>query len=574
MRPLRPFILPALSALVAAQLIAVSFKPGHIRPQANPPQYRAFSQKLTPFESEQHALDRLTFGPRPDDRAFIHRIGVDRWVQLQLHPERIPENPKLTEALAPLQSLALTPSQAMTQYPRIPAKSDSTETNADLDRAIPLSANEVQQLRTGTPDQKHAILESIPSEKRADVVQRLNPGQRRALFPFAPVDFRRQLMFADNPLTVVAEDLSDSKILRAVYSNRQFQELLVDFWFNHFNVNLDKGADHYTVPTYERDSIRPYVFGTFYDLLLATAKSPAMLFYLDNAQSVAPGTANRSKRKTGLNENYGRELLELHTLGVDGGYTQQDVINVARCFTGWTVVGPRKGGGFEYNDKLHDKGEKLVLGHVIPPGGGMNDGLQVLQILAHHPSTAHFISLQLAKRFVADDPSPSLVNRMAETFRKKDGDLREVYLTMLRSPEFWSKGAYEAKVKTPLEIVASALRATDANVWSAFALVRELQRMGEPLYRKVEPTGYSSANGEWVSSAALVERMNFALNLAQNRVPGVTVDVTRWHGASDTVARSILGRDADDQTLGALASAKTDNSGVGIILGSPEFQRK
>jgi uncharacterized protein (DUF1800 family) len=231
------------------------------------------------------------------------------------------------------------------------------------------------------------------------------------------------------PQNVVAMDLTEGKLLRAVYSNHQLQELMVDFWFNHFNVFLNKGADRYTVPTYERDAIRPHVFGKFHDLLLETAKSPAMLFYLDNWQSVAPERANVGARpngrpKRGLNENYGRELLELHTLGVEGGYTQHDVVEVARCFTGWGIAGPKKGGTFEYNDKVHDKGQKVVLGHVIPAGGGMGDGLTVIDILSHHPSTARFISIKLARRFVADDPPPSLVAHMAKTFLKSKGYLR------------------------------------------------------------------------------------------------------------------------------------------------------
>src|ERR1700685_3133378 len=230
--------------------------------------------------------------------------------------------------------------------------------------------------------------------------------------------------------------------------------------------------------------MRPHVFGKFYDLLVETAKSPAMLFYLDNWQSEGSNAPERPRPfaakpqpKRGLNENYGRELMELHTLGVNGGYTQKDVIEVARCFTGWTIANPRKGGGFEYNDKVHDKGQKIVLGHVTA-GGGVNDGLQVLEILARHPSTAHFISLQLARRFVADDPAPSLVNRMAQTFAKSGGDLRMVMQTMLASPEFWSQGAYHAKIKTPFEMVVSAVRATNADVESAFVLGNELQKLG------------------------------------------------------------------------------------------------
>ena len=359
--------------------------------------------------------------------------------------------------------------------------------------------------------------------------------------------------------------------------------------------------------TYERETIRPNVFGKFYDLLLATAKSPAMLFYLDNWQSVSPDlnpdTPRRGSNKTnekarrGLNENYGRELLELHTLGVNGGYTQKDVVEVARCFTGWTIAHPGKGGGFEYNDKVHDKNQKIVLGHVIKAGGGMNDGLEVLNILAHHPSTAHFISFKLAQRFVADDPPPSLVERMAQTFTKTDGDLRRVMQTMFTSGEFWSQGSYRAKVKTPFEMLVSALRATNADVSAPYGLANELQKLGEPLYRKVEPTGYPNVNAEWVSSAALLERMNFGLALANNRVPGVKIDTQVWQSAARgdpmNLPRLILERDASDQTRAAIQKMlgsetvqeqlapgarkeppSIPNLVAGLTLGSPEFQRR
>src|SRR6185295_18491817 len=262
----------------------------------------------------------------------------------------------------------------------------------------------------------------------------------------------------------VVIELSQQKLLRAAYSERQLQEVLVDFWFNHFNVDARKGATRFLVTEYERDAIRPHVLGRFRDLLEATAKSPAMLFYLDNWMSVDPGSAglgspsalragNRQKR--GLNENYGRELMELHTLGVDGGYSQNDVTEVARAFTGWTIGNPRQGGGYFFNARLHDRGEKLVLGHRIKAGGGESDGEQVLDILATHPSTARFIATKLARRFVSDAPPASLVDRLADKFRATDGDLREVTRTILTSPEFLSPTTYGAKVKTPFEFVVS-----------------------------------------------------------------------------------------------------------------------
>ena len=288
------------------------------------------------------------------------------------------------------------------------------------------------------------------------------------------------MTLANNPQQVVASDLSDGKFYRALYSNRQLQEELVDFWYNHFNVFLDKGADRFLVPSYERDAIRPHVLGKFRDLLEATANSPAMMFYLDNWQSVAPGDVRRPNGKKptrGLNENYARELMELHTLGVDGGYTQKDIIEVARCFTGWTLR-PAQGAGFEYNDRVHDKGEKMVLGVTIPAGGGKEDGEKVLDILAAHPSTARFISKELAQRFVADDPPPALVDRMAQTFLSTGGDIQAVMATMLSSKEFFSEGAYHAKVKTPFEMMVSALRATGAQVDSVFQLSQQIVTIG------------------------------------------------------------------------------------------------
>jgi len=613
-----------------------------IKATANPADYIAFSKKLDKEERFRHALDRLTFGPRPGDLERIQSMGLKKWLDAQVHPEKNPESPVLQEHLAPLESLRMNIRETYLRYPSpqlianvargkgqlpddpelraivvrladrylerkdLPANAQlDTAEDSDLNLRMKLgdflTREQIQTLKNGKPEDKRAILETIPREKWADFAWSLSRRERGQLFNVAPVALRRQLMLANNPQNVVTSDLSEAKILRAVYSEHQLQELLVDFWFNHFNVYIDKGSDHYLVTSYERDAIRPHVFGKFFDLLIATAKSPAMMFYLDNWQSVSPDLDNargpKSKAKRGLNENYGRELLELHTLGVDGGYTQKDVIEVARCFTGWTIANPRKGGDFEYNDKVHDKGKKIVLGQVIPAGGGMSDGMKVLEILAHHPATAHFVSLRLAQRFVADNPPPSLVNRMADTFVKTGGDLREVMETMLYAGEFWSPGSYRAKVKTPLEMVVSAVRATGADVTSAFLLNNQLQRLGEPLYRKVEPNGYPIANADWVSSASLLDRMNFALALAHNKVPGVNVDLKNWQAISKddpiALARMILEQDPSEQTkaaiekmLGAkdlqLELAQNAKAGppqvpsliAGLSLGSPEFQRR
>lgn len=638
-------------------IVAKSKKIKKIRATANPPQYVAFSRPLPKDEEFHHALDRLTLGPRPGDWEHLRAIGLDRFVNEELHPERVAENPLLVERLAPLETLRMSARDTYVHYPppqlirqvargkaRLPddpelravvmslaqrylekqeqqqasngtvsapsqialdqqAANDDADLKLKVSLASLLTPQQIETLHNGRPDEKRIVLASIPESRMTDFAGALRARERSQLIGLAPVELRRKLLMFNAPQQVVASDLIEGKLLRAIYSNRQLDELMVDFWYNHFNVFLNKGGERYLVPTYEREAIRPYVFGKFKDLLLATAKSPAMLFYLDNAESVAPDDANSQmgplpKRLAGrgLNENYGRELLELHTLGVDGGYTQNDVIAVARCFTGWTLTGPRKGDAFQFNERAHDRGAKVVLGVKIPAGGGMSDGLQVIDILAHRPATAHFISLELAKRFVADDPPPSLVNRMAETFEKTDGDIREVMGAMLRSPEFWSQGAYQAKVKSPFEMIVSAVRATGADVTSAFALGNTIQRLGEPLYRKIEPTGYSSANAEWVSSAALLDRMNFALALAHNHVPGVRVNLNQWAPTSANhpmnLARYLLEQDPTEQTREAIEKALGDEAlqeqlaanakagppqassvVAGLVIGSPEFQR-
>ncbi len=346
-----------------------------------------------------------------------------------------------------------------------------------------------------------------------------------------------------SPERVIGAEALSVRMLRDVYSERQVQAVMTDFWLNHFSVYLRKNQNEpYLLPAYERDAILPNSLDRFEDLLVATAKSPAMLVYLDNWESIGPNSkaavraanvqANRpntpvaklaAKVPKGINENYARELMELHTLGVKGGYTQQDVIEVAKCFTGWTIDRPAEGGEFLFNPNRHEPGDKKVLGHVIHEGG-MNEGLEVLHILATSPATAHFVSQKLAERFVSDAPPPALVDRMAATFLKSDGDTRAVLTTMFHSPEFWSPQVYRAKVKTPLEFVASALRATDADVVNPLPLVQGMDRLGMPIYGMQTPNGYSWQADAWVSSNALLTRMNFALVLAGNRLQGTKVD--------------------------------------------------
>jgi uncharacterized protein (DUF1800 family) len=542
---------------------------------------RQFFKQVTADQKILQALSRLTYGPRPGDIQQVKALGLKKWIELQLHPDSIPENPILAEKLKTLDTLTMSGSEMVQNYPspqlvkqmvngQVPFPTDpgkqlmlkklvakyetklaaggnaaSAQPNMPDVKALAalLTPQEIRGLRMGTPQQRLDAFLAIPKEKQDDVIAAM-PGVRQAIFPVASPEVRRRIDMASGPQQLVARDLAEGKLLRAVYSNRQLDEVLTDFWFNHFNIYLDKGADRYLVTEYERDVIRPHVLGKFKDLLEATAKSPAMLFYLDNWQSVGPNSPQlrgAKKGTRGLNENYGRELLELHTLGVDGGYTQKDVTEAARCFTGWTILQPQRGGNFSFNKRVHDDGEKTVLGVTIPAGGGQNDGEKVLDIVAHSPATAQFISKKLAMRFVADDPPATLVDRMAETFRKTDGDLRAVMKTMLESKEFWSQGAFQSKLKSPLEMVASAVRAVNGEVDYAFPLANQVGQLGQPLYRKQEPTGYSNSSKEWLNSGGLLARMNFAMQLGDNKVAGVKVDPAQ---------------------------------SAGIGLGSPEFQKR
>src|SRR5271154_4581576 len=596
--------------------LAVSARTTKKKPEID---YSQFKKTLSKDEQVLHALDRLSFGPQPGDIEVVNKLGLKKWIDLQLHPERIKENPELAKKLQPLESLRMSQSQTAAAYPppqliravaqgrqalpedpvaraaverqvrRFNIKKDGKD-DSPMEPVGPLdqllTREQIRTVRNGTVDQKKELLEALPEDKVDDVVIAMPAGMRNQLMASASPVLRRKLLLANSPQQVVFYDLAEAKLYRAIMSNRQLEEALADFWFNHFNVFIDKGSDRFMIPTYERDAIRPHVLGHFRELLEATASSPAMLFYLDNWQSVAPPAVRRpngNRPQRGLNENYARELMELHTVGVDGGYTQKDVTEVARCFTGWTIKNPQQGGGFTFNERVHDKGEKLVLGVRIPAGGGKEDAEKVLDILANHPSTAKFISTKLAQRFVADNPPPELIAHMAKTFQHTHGDIREVMKTMVTSKEFFSAGAYHAKVKTPFEMIASAVRATGAQVDYAFPLANRIAQLGEPLYRKLEPTGYSSANAEWVNSASLLGRMNFALSLTLNKVQGVKVDTTKFVDDPVETARQVLFTDASPQTRDAIAKALLDqkdkNPGAstpalvaGLVIGSPDFQ--
>ena len=525
-----------------------------------------------------HVLNRIAFGPRPGDVERVRAIGIDRYIDQHLHPQRVAD-PAMASRLSDLASIGMSSREIAREY-ELPQ----------------LEARRQRKQNAGAPSGTEAPPSPLrPQGAVGGEPPKPDPLQQKA--------------------NGVIVELAEQKVLRAIYSERQLEEVLTDFWFNHFNVDARKGPTRFMLTEYERETIRPHVLGKFRDLLEATAKSPAMLFYLDNWMSAAaqpgtevgrsdrqppspsppriargpvggrvvpgtevgrwfgrppsptPGAPQGKKAPKGLNENYGRELMELHTLGVDGGYTQKDVTEVARAFTGWTIQNPRQGGGFTFNPRLHDTGQKVVLGHVIKAGGGESDGEQVLDILAREPATARLIATKLARRFVSDTPPPALVDRAVARFRATDGDLREVTRTILTSPEFLAPESYRAKVKTPFEFVVSAARAVGADVQEALPLVRQLQQLGMPLYQCQPPTGYKDTADAWVNTGALVSRMNFALTLAGNKLRGVSV-------ASLPTADEVLVGDLSETTRATIARASDAQQMAALTLGSPEFQRR
>jgi uncharacterized protein (DUF1800 family) len=631
----------------------------------------------------QHALNRFSFGPRPGDIERVRAMGLDKWFEEQLHPERI-EDAALEARLAPFRTLRMSTREMVENFPppqlvkalqagrasmpSDPAKraiyesrleayeqrQDKKQANAADDApAMKMESQGDEQMSPAQQKARQKQLENqmyaevdasqlleLPPEQRYQKIIKMSPEDRLIVARSArgmkglqlvegmKPEQRETIQAIMNPQLVVGGELAQAKILRAVYSERQLDEVMTDFWLNHFNIFIGKGPDRYMINAYERDVIRPRALGKFKDLLVATAKSPAMLFYLDNWQSVGPDSdlakygpqrrnagggfrrqrfpGNRrpprpqqQNRPSGLNENYAREIMELHTLGVDGGYTQKDVTELAKVLTGWSIQQPQRGGDFIFNERAHEPGTKHVLGHKIKDHGE-SEGMEMLDILAHHPSTAKFISKKLAMRFVSDNPPPGLIDRMAETFMKKDGDIREVLRTLFQSPEFWAADSYRAKVKTPLEFVASAVRASGVDVQNALPLVQNLNRMGMPLYGMQPPTGYSMKAETWVNSSALVNRMNFALALGSGRLPGITTDPQTilqgappqdLEGALAAMEAAILAGDVSAQTHAVLQKqlndpqitqrklddpAKTPNYGViaGLIMGSPEFQRR
>ncbi len=504
-------------------------------------QHAAMSNHAKPADERAiiHLLSRTTFGPRAGDVDRAQSIGLAAFLEEQLHPDQISDLAG-EQALRDVNARQIGARRFFTDYYQPMATARQEFTNA-------------QKLGPGTARPPYVRWHLLP------IAAMSLPGGDKPIIVVQQAAVTPEELRFQRENQQVFDDLQAQKVLRAVYTDRQLQEVLTDFWFNHFNVDARKIEDRPVVVEYERDVIRPRVFGRFRDLLEATATSPAMLFYLDNWLNSAP---RKGAPGRGLNENYGRELLELHTIGVAGGYTQRDVVEVARCFTGWTMANPHDGMGFTFKPAVHDRGEKRVLGHRIKAGRGIEDGEEVLDILARHPSTARFIATKLVRHFVADDPPDTLVDRAAKTFQHSGGNLREVMRTILTSREFYAETTYRVKVKSPFEYVVSALRATSASVKNPRPFVNTIAAMGEPLYQSQPPTGYADRADAWISAGALISRLNFAQALAANGLNAASVDIAR----ADADLKQLL---PDVHIEGPSAASRT-----ALRLGSPAFQRR
>ena len=575
--------------------------------QAGPP--KAAARQMTEEQRVVHVLNRLAFGARPGDVERVRRMGVAAYVEQQLNPSKVDDS-ALEARLRGFPTLGMSNAELLAKYPQPGRLLRRLQREGNLPPELAALVRQQQEGAAGAlnPTGEGAMGEDADPQRRA---------YRQAL-----AKYMRQHGL-EQPQRIMYE-LNASRILRAVYSERQLQEVMVDFWTNHFNVYARKGANRWLLTSYDRDVIRPNSLGNFRELLEATAKSPAMLFYLDNFQSVSPNAppnrrALRRQRRAegempapaarpqqrrmrrGINENYARELLELHTLGVEGGYTQRDVQEVARAFTGWTIYAPRgeganaaegderSAGTFFFNPRTHDPGEKVVLGVKIPAGGGIEDGRRVLDILASHPSTARHVATKLCRKFVSDSPDPALVRRVAEAFGKSNGDIKATLRAVFASPEFNSAEARRAKIKTPFELAVSALRTLGAEVEVRPALVQWVARMGEPLYGYQAPTGYPDVAEHWVNTGALLERLNFSLALASNRIPGSRVELSRFvGGAAGAVNRQAvverflavalqgdISPKSREVLMKQLAEGNAEVARVAaLVIGSPEFQRQ
>ena len=643
---------------------AVSAPPSGVTRDKKPKQDAALKglpiTELSADEAILHALNRLAYGPRPGEIERVKQMGLAKWIDQQLNPSSI-DDKALDARLENLPTLRLSTTTLIAEYPQpkqaakaAAAQPASGQPLSRADAAAAVIARDSQSNRAAQPSSAAANSsgaansssdaemsasashnstgDDAPSPMKQPSSNAATPGAaQRGALSVDPNAVPRPIADDSKRPPRIVEELAMAKMTRAVYSERQLQQVMDDFWFNHFNVFAGKGEDRYYLTSYERDVIQPHALGKFKDLVNDTAKSPAMLFYLDNFLSADPRAAqraaqqramrqqmrpgwnrwprpappqnpqavNKKRQERGLNENYGRELMELHTLGVDGGYTQKDVTEVARAFTGWTIEKPRENPQFKFDERIHDPDPKIVLGKKIH-AGGMKDGEEVIDLLVHHPSTAKFISTKLARRFVSDNPPPALVARMAESFKSSDGDIRAVLRTMIYSPEFWTRDAYRAKIKTPLEFVASTARALGADVDTPMPLVQWVARIGEPLYQCQPATGYADKAETWVNTGALLNRLNFSLALAGNKVRGSRTDSAALLGLQsstdskqilDRAMQLFLGGQAGPATIETLQKqlddpqvmqarlddpARPADLGVitGLVLGAPEFQRR
>ncbi len=594
----------------------------------------------TPLTEEQkivHALNRLGFGPRPGDVDRVKAMGLSAYIDRQLNAP-VGGDPAVEAKLAPFPILAQSNAELATAYyTNLRAGVEAKQLQGKIAERMQGSGQEMM-----SPEE---MAES--PEKRAENMRKMyaaaTPEEREKLQAMRK---NRQKEGRKDGIQDASRALQVAKVVRATESENQLHEVMSDFWGNHFNIDIRKNQCRVLKVADEREVIRKNALGSFRDLLGASAHSPAMMVYLDNASNVAPQPDNprrekmrqaymdrmakegdpltqavvASKRgKQGINENYAREIMELHTLGVDGGYTQKDVQEVARCLTGWGVGNPRNGGRGEwaFNAKSHDNGEKTVLGVTIPANGGAADGEKVLDLLASHPATMKYVSTKLCKRFVADEPPASLVNKCVATWQRTDGNIREIVRTIVTSPEFYGRAAYRQKIKSPFEYAVSSVRAVGGtfdlsrgglqNTKLALnkggglgstalnrTLAGQVTTMGQPLYQHQAPTGYPEDSRKWVSSGALVSRLNFALGLMRGDLIEVRIPTRTTASGTDsasivnTVTNEILNGDVSPATRATLLkqanAAVSEDSAVSgqsleqrltaLVLGSPEFQRR
>ncbi len=520
---------------------------------------------LSDCQRALHVLNRLGFGPRPGDVDRVLSMGVSTYIEAQLHPGPPIEDPLVLQQLEGLPTTRMSDSELILAFER-----------------------PIQNARKVAEKEVHESGDSAATAReREQLVDGLVPA-------------------ASRPPRVL-DELTRARVLRAVSTDAQLNEVLVDFWMNHFNVFAGKDAGRAMLPTFERDVIRPHIWGCFRDLLLATARSPAMLSYLDNTQSVAaaenrpgapplPPIPFAGKPHPGLNENYARELLELHTMGVDGGYSQGDVTELARVLTGWSVAPPEEGGGFLFRFAVHDVCPKTILARKLTEGRGIDEGEEMIDFLARHPATARHISWKLCHRFVRDDPPGGLVDRVAAVFLSTDGDLRQVLRAIVTSPEFFAPSNYRAKVKTPFEYVVSSIRAAAVSTDGGGALAQQIARLGEPLYLCAPPTGFGDSARDWINTGSLLARWNFALDLAGGRVANARIDFDRLltpgarrnaDEAFSVLEEAFFAGDLSSETRRAVRECVLDNEPgapagtdarirplLALLLGSPEFQRR